>query len=499
MTFSPEPMVGGRLIADYPELRVQSKRIRYRRLQQAPKMQVLEVLDLNKLLRLNQQLYLTKDQIYSKSERSNLYFKKVLVKKKSWLEDRENATAVFLAGLVKNSQTNHQMLESIQRNLLPDLVHRSVHPRKQALEANLKLILKMESDFFRVIESTGQAEPLQESQIKSSNEPTEENPFNSEAPSSKENRPGRKRSLSNKRPKKPPMLISKTKGSSRKNTPSKPSAMSTFKESLRLCLDSDDPSQTSIRGDSQHPSQNSSHMVSRTDYSEPSKEMSESFDFKKKGGPSPGQLSKSISPNNRQRRRITFGNKAHYSTKKGGGELRGAKGGKAGPGEGSILSFKNFSVMSRADSIRNSHKKSKRQSGKKKKMNLQMLDTLSSSRESNKTEKKFETSTDEQKRSEHRLSIEKYNVYKDLRGKSKGFYSKRNSVVQTEKEMDFDMFDFKKQRSFGKQEDAVRASKETVKGKKSRKEAAKKVNRKKKRARKVVEKKGGIKVISKKK
>lgn len=495
--------MSARVTEDYPQLQKQSHPVRFEKMRQAPRVEVLEVEDLNKLLRLNQQLYLAKEQIFKKSERSFFYFEKVLGKKQKWFMEQQNATAKFLRELVQKSDANYKILENIRNKLVPDLVQRSGHPKKDVLESNLKLILKLESDFYKIIESADQVDQLRESRAKSpADETVPENLFHAEDSSSKDDKTTRKRSLSNKRPKKPPVI--RTNGHSRKNTSSNSNAISKFKESSRLCLDNEETSHANSRGDSQtnpnHPSQGSSQMVSRTDFSDPSKEMSESFDFKKRVGARLRKLSKSISPNNKNcRRRITFGSRANCSNKKNSGEAKNGKGNKTGPGEGSILSFKNFAVMSRADSIRNSQKKTRRKSGKKKQMNLQLFDTLSSSRESNKTEKKFETSTNENQKPKQKASIEKYNVYKEIRGKSKGFYSKRNSVLKPENPVDFDLFDFSKQNSFGKEEQPVRESKETVKQAKNRREPPKKGARKKKRARKVVGKTGGIKVISKKK
>jgi hypothetical protein len=140
---------------------------------------------------------------------------------------------------------------------------------------------------------------------------------------------------------------------------------------------------------------------------------------------------------NQGRNRLTFGPKQKlYSRKQTEYDQKNPKRGGAGAGDGSILSFKNFAVLSRADSIRNSHKKNKARI-QQKKMTLEVLSTSQVSDNSGKGQMVMTLNEDQKRQLTKGESVEKYNVYKEVKQKKDSF-NKRNSVIHSIETVDFD-------------------------------------------------------------
>lgn len=221
------------------------------------------------------------------------------------------------------------------------------------------------------------------------------------------------------------MLGVRTPSQSKNKSSKNSSKISNFKKSLRLTLDEDPPESKSrsnakdlLDSSSPTPSQND------TDYFDTTNEVSELSSEIKRSNVGPESAPKT-------RNRLTFGPKAYpYSRKNTDLDAKGKGARGAGAGEGSILSFKNFAVPSRAESIRNSHKKQKQKRERDRRAQIEVTSSSLLSENSAKDAMNLVSSENLQELRPARKSIEKYSVYKEVMGKKDSF-QKRNSVVHS--------------------------------------------------------------------
>jgi hypothetical protein len=236
-------------------------------------------------------------------------------------------------------------------------------------------------------------------------------------------------------------------------------------------------------------SENSSNIVSKEEsgFTQKLNDASiKSIDFMKSNMVDSGIISKSISPrNNEGRNRITFGPKANLNFKKNiDNDNRINRSSKFGAGENSILSFKNFSIKSKVDSIRNSKiKKTTKKKAHKKKRSKKiskgdLLKDSLLSRSSDRTQKKFNSSNKTNKEMQGDDNEKKKTQFK----KKPNDFKMNNDNILSE--------------SWTQSEQGLRESRDTIK--KNKEKANNTKGKRKKKERKVVEKNSGIKIIKRK-